>query len=597
MPDRQTWLSLLLDDAPADAIEAHRLALRADGQDGERIDAEARRTLQLRAALTERRQRSAELGALLDLAGRLTGLRDVDALLQEIVTQARRLLSVDVAYLATVEDEGSLRIRVTDGSLGDRLRGTELSRREGIAGRVAETREPFRTPDYLSETAIVHSGHVDEIAAGERISAIAGVPLRTGDRVIGVLFAAERSRRDFTDGEVSLLASLASHATVAIENARLFEELLEANELLRQQHEATQRAAALHERLTGVVLSGGTADDVVRALVNVVGGRIDLVPAGGPTPDAGPAAGGYRAVVPVLAGDERLGALVAVTDAAPTAADIRLLERSASTIALVLLSERAVVDARSRSRSELVETLLDNPGDPTIEPRLRAAGVDLRNAHCVAVVEPAAGARNEARALADALAASGLAADHQGALVALVPGDDQAAVVDEARRAGGGAAVATVAVAGPATGPIEVAAAHVEARRAVRLLAALGRTGAAATVDELGPFRYLFDRAGEADALRFIERAIGPLLDHDRRRRGELVTTLEAYLDNAQQHAATAAALGIHANTLYQRLGRIAELLGDDWRTRALDLHLATRLNALRTRLGMDGGHTGNASM
>lgn len=54
-----------------------------------------------------------------------------------------------------------------------------------------------------------------------------------------------------------------------------------------------------------------------------------------------------------------------------------------------------------------------------------------------------------------------------------------------------------------------------------------------------------------------------------------------------QHHARTCAELHVHANTLYQRLERIGQLLGPDWRApdRALDMQFAPRLHALSDTL------------
>lgn len=59
------------------------------------------------------------------------------------------------------------------------------------------------------------------------------------------------------------------------------------------------------------------------------------------------------------------------------------------------------------------------------------------------------------------------------------------------------------------------------------------------------------------------------------------------YLANAQHHARTCSDLHIHANTLYQRLHRADDLLGEGWRgaDRALDIQLALRLHDLTERL------------
>jgi DNA-binding PucR family transcriptional regulator len=97
--------------------------------------------------------------------------------------------------------------------------------------------------------------------------------------------------------------------------------------------------------------------------------------------------------------------------------------------------------------------------------------------------------------------------------------------------------------------------------------------------DELGLYKYLLrvpldeqvrDRRG--DALR-------GLREHDRRRQSQLMRTLEEFLRQRGNMAATAKALYVHPNTLRQRLRRIAEITGidprvDDW----LMLEIACKL-------------------
>ena len=75
------------------------------------------------------------------------------------------------------------------------------------------------------------------------------------------------------------------------------------------------------------------------------------------------------------------------------------------------------------------------------------------------------------------------------------------------------------------------------------------------------------------------------MLQHDARRRGALLPTLEAYLDAAGNKRSAAAALGIQRQTLYARLARLDELLGADLsepRTRT-SLHVAVLAWRLRT--------------
>lgn len=81
------------------------------------------------------------------------------------------------------------------------------------------------------------------------------------------------------------------------------------------------------------------------------------------------------------------------------------------------------------------------------------------------------------------------------------------------------------------------------------------------------------------DLAAFVERAIGPLQEHDRRAKPPLLPTLETYLAHAGRKAETARELHLNRQTLYNRLARIAELLGtnlDDPQT-VLALSLALR--------------------
>ncbi|KOG30657.1 PucR family transcriptional regulator, partial [Streptomyces viridochromogenes] len=62
----------------------------------------------------------------------------------------------------------------------------------------------------------------------------------------------------------------------------------------------------------------------------------------------------------------------------------------------------------------------------------------------------------------------------------------------------------------------------------------------------------------------FVDRAIGPLRDHDRTSRPPLLPTLETSLAHAGRKAETARELHLNRQTLYNRLARISELLGTD---------------------------------
>ncbi|WP_409472963.1 PucR family transcriptional regulator [Streptomyces sp. HC307] len=84
------------------------------------------------------------------------------------------------------------------------------------------------------------------------------------------------------------------------------------------------------------------------------------------------------------------------------------------------------------------------------------------------------------------------------------------------------------------------------------------------------------------DLAAFVDRAIGPIQDHDRRSKPPLLPTLETYLAHAGRKAETARELHLNRQTLYNRLARIGELLGTDLDDPQTVLALSLALRARR---------------
>jgi sugar diacid utilization regulator len=614
------YLELLLDDAPAVAYEAPLARARAAGAPPETLASlERAKVLALRVheAFAARRRRESELTALFDTAGDLAAAHSVDSVLSAIVRRARQLLGADVSYL-TLHDEvrGDTYVRVTDGSVSARFQSLRIPFGTGLGGLVAQTAAPYNTPSYFSDARFRHSDDVDAGVIEEGLVAILGVPLVRGSRVIGVLFASDRAERSFERSEVALLASLAAHAAIALDNARLLEEtrtalaeLSVASEELRARTASVERAADAHDRFIETVLRGGSTDDIVATVAEALGcslialdeeGRVSPSQ-GGEVPFFPPdltaclerarstgrtAREGNFWTAAVMVGGELLGGLVAHRDHELSGADQRLLERAALVTALLLLIRRTAGEAESRVRGELLEDLLSLPvrDEDAMRERARRMGADLDHPQTVVVARVAEGTRDRAVAQAGKLAAerSGLAALHDGLVVLCLPEIEPGAAAELVSRelavtgrpvtAGGG---------GPVTGPRAVAGAYAEAERCLAALVTLGRTGQSAGAAELGFFGLLV--SDRRDVRGFVTATLGPLLDYDLRRGTDLRCTLQAYFDAGNSAARAAVALGVHVNTVAQRLDRVAQLLGGGWSApdRALEVQLALKLHGL----------------
>ncbi|MFF2955240.1 helix-turn-helix domain-containing protein [Kitasatospora sp. NPDC057965] len=593
------------------------------------IDDATWQALRVHRTMRQHRRRETELTALFDTAGDLAASRDLDTVLQAIVRRARMLLGTDTAYL-TLPDEaaGDTYMRVTDGSVSVLFQTLRLSLGDGLGGLVAQTARPYATPDYRTDGRFHHTGTIDAGVLDEGLVAIIGVPLLLGGRVIGVLFAADRSPRAFSPDEVALLCTLAAHAAIALDTAKsladtraALTELNSANELIRAHSAAVQRAAQGHDRLTDLVLRGAEVPDVAAAVAALLGGEIAVLDAEGEplagraaAPGTGPAeaAAASRAegrsvrhgaawVCAVLAGQEQLGTLVLRGRPDLDDADRRLFERAGVVTALLLLLRRSVAETENRVRGELLADLLTAADrDPAgLTARGRRLGVDLGRPHLVLVAEPGdprdAAARSRLAGAAGRylFGSRGIGAEHGEAVVLLVPAGEGGAAEGDAT---GGSEAArhaaerlarlagfpvTVGAGPPAAGPVALAAAYGEGLRCVRALRVLGRSGEGASARALG---FLGVLLGDGhDVAGFVRATLGPLLEYDARRGTELVRTLRAYFDCGGSLTRAKDELHVHVNTVVQRLDRVEVLLGGDWNgpERSLELQLALRLQLL----------------
>ncbi len=91
--------------------------------------------------------------------------------------------------------------------------------------------------------------------------------------------------------------------------------------------------------------------------------------------------------------------------------------------------------------------------------------------------------------------------------------------------------------------------------------------------------RLLWHWRDDRELRAFVERRLGPVLEHDRRRKHQLLPTLEALCAGGWRKAEAARALHLNRQALYNRLARIEELLDVDLADpeQTLTLHLALR--------------------
>ncbi|MBI4591374.1 MAG: GAF domain-containing protein [Candidatus Rokubacteria bacterium] len=171
---------------------------------------------QLYEAATSRGKRLETLAALTQT---LTATLSIENVLSRVVTMAVELFGSSVSRLWLVDEDGeTLSLRAHAGSSFEVPGITRLRVGEGLMGWIVATRAPLVVPDLREEPRVKNRERIQ----AEEVISFAGAPLLLGDQALGALSIALRETHEFSEEEVSLLQSLANHAAIAIQNARLF---------------------------------------------------------------------------------------------------------------------------------------------------------------------------------------------------------------------------------------------------------------------------------------------------------------------------------------------------------------------------------------
>ena len=210
---------------------------------------------------------------------RQMSVRDV---LQVIVRSARSLVGARYAALGVPDQGDSFAEFVVDGISGAEWAAIgPLPRRHGMLAVLLNQGKPERLPDIRKDPRF--EGWP---AAHPQMSHFLGVPVRDGDQVLGIIFAANKvsaaaEKRGFTERDEEILSLFAAHAAIALTNARLYERsrelsvMQERSRLARDLHDAvTQKLFSIraHARAAAVLAAREPPDaDRIRAEIEVVG--------------------------------------------------------------------------------------------------------------------------------------------------------------------------------------------------------------------------------------------------------------------------------------------------------------------------------------
>lgn len=153
---------------------------------------------------------------------RMTAVLELEPLLTEVVTIIRQKFGYYHTNVLLVDEEaGELVLKQASGAGAEALlaRGLRLKiGKQGITGRVAHTGQALLCNDVSREPRYFAAEPAPETKAE------LAVPLRVGNRVIGVLDVQSNRTDEFEKEDLTILQILGNQLGIAIENARLFQE-------------------------------------------------------------------------------------------------------------------------------------------------------------------------------------------------------------------------------------------------------------------------------------------------------------------------------------------------------------------------------------
>jgi signal transduction histidine kinase/CheY-like chemotaxis protein len=197
-------------------------------------------------------RRQARLEALVDVSQRATRLWPPATVQRRIADLYAGLLQADAMAFHLVDEANLVRVEVRGQGM-DLLLPEKVAIGNGPIGRVAATGEPLAIMDLAARGWL--DAEARESAARLGMRAGLAVPVRAGDRLVGVLTALTSQVGAFSDDDVAVASTFAAQAGIAVENSRLYAELeraLEGVQKSQDQLVQVERLRALGEMAAGV---------------------------------------------------------------------------------------------------------------------------------------------------------------------------------------------------------------------------------------------------------------------------------------------------------------------------------------------------------
>jgi len=179
-----------------------------------------------RTAALERQAK--EMTALVEVGRDISSTLDLHAVLERIADQAKDLLLSETGAVYLRQDEDIFIPIVALGVDSEQILRDRITLGKGIIGDLAQRAAAEAIPNAVVDP---RARHIEGTAESE-VEQLMAAPLLAGDRVIGMMVVWRFGQRElYTEADLNFLIGLSQQASIAIQNARLFEEIQQAREV------------------------------------------------------------------------------------------------------------------------------------------------------------------------------------------------------------------------------------------------------------------------------------------------------------------------------------------------------------------------------
>lgn len=620
-------------DAEVDALLERMKRLSAQAGVGEQFEGFQGHVNAIRRVISGHALSERGLNLLIETTHDLSSTLSLQDLLRTVVTRARSLVGANVAWATVLDKEdGLFRTVATEGNLSPATATMTSRVQYGAVSLIMNSKSFFETQDYLNDQRFRHLPELDQIFKTENIVSLAGFPILSEDKVLGFLFVADRYGRKLSGREISVLGSLALHAGVAMRNANLFILLSEAlgeaernRNALIEHIQRVEASAAAHDEMTDLLASGAGLQHFLKRMASRISGAIFLYNSKLEIGDEFTSTeyGGTLAeelksgkidpaqlinaisqsrhtgrsvlmwsgdkeqcrAIALHGGAERGESLVICNQGELDAIEIRNLERSTVALSIAKLwNERRETERLIASSALLRHLVLVAPPDhstisavrdrlglrtdmPVMLAQIVISGLD-RPSQTAKIRECAA----KLNVLVDLLDDTYLAVGPESTMRKFLLN------ISKSRSGWEAGGIQSE----PFTDLGQTGGHFARMNQALHVLRNMRRLDRFVGQSEVNMFAKLFEANDARRIAKYLEEILKPIDINAPRQKEQLKRTLLCYFDCQHSIKLAATKLGVHVNTMRQRLETLHELTGGwDDPVKALELHVALRLHAV----------------